>query len=196
MDGQQKLMNLLTIQIGRIMKSYLYFIFVIILLLPSCATWKTGISSQGDYETAIKNAVIDFSNTTSVFKQDSTFAVDFKEFDSEIIGVSLLGTVGKFIVVADGKTSRLPTRYLEYNGKLFYWYDEKYSLKEDVINKLDEYSLIDSVKTIAQAVFVHDDAKKGVNYYFCKKKLSSYKKIVTTKALEYCKIPKLHCRNK
>jgi len=178
------------------MKNYPQLLVILLLGFQGCAPWKAGLITHGTYDIAIKNAVLDFSNTTSLVRQDSTFSVDFKDFDSGIIGVSLLGTIGKFIVTADGKTSRLPTRYLEYNGKLFYWYDAKYSLEKDVITKLNEYSLIDSVETIAQAVFVHDDAKKGVNYYFCKKNLSNYKKIITTKALEYCELPKLNCSNK
>jgi hypothetical protein len=178
------------------MKNYLPLLVILLLSLQGCAPWKTGLINHGNYDIAIKNAVLDFSNTTTLVRQDSAFSVDFKDFDSGIIGVSILGTIGKFIVIADDKSSRLPTRYLEYNGKLFYWYDEKYTLEKDVVNKLDKYNLIDSVETIAQAVFVHDDTKKGVNYYFCNNNLFNYKKIITTKALEYCELPKLNCTDK
>ena len=198
MDIQLEPMNLLITQtINHIMKVYLrlklsFFLFY---LFVSCASWRSGISLNGNYETGIMNAIIDFSNTTALVKYDSTFLVEFKNIDSKLLGVSLCGTVGKLVVTDDGKSSRIPTRYLEYHGKLFYWYDEKYSLDNNIINKLSEYNLIDSVETVAQAKFVIDDAKQCMDYYFCKKNLSKYKKVKNNKALGYYKFPRLNCKD-
>jgi len=38
-----------------------------------------------------------------------------------------------------------------------------------------------------------DDAKKGVDYYFCKSNLKIYKRVNTTYALGYYDVPKLNC---
>jgi hypothetical protein len=176
------------------MKNFLQIVFIILLLLQGCATWKTSLSPQGDYDSAIKNAISDFSNTTSLFREDRTFSVGIKNLNNGIIGISILGNVNKFIITEDGKSSRLPTKYLEYKGKLFYWYDESYPLNKDIIDKLDKCNLIDSVKSIAFAKLINDDAKKGMDYYFCKNNLLKYKKIKTNQAIGYYEPPKLDCK--
>ena len=176
------------------MKTYIRFILIFLLVFQGCAAWKAGLNNNGDYNSAIHNAILDFSNTTSLYKQDSTFSVDFKEFNNEVIGVSIMGTINKFIVTEEGKSSRLPNRCLKHDGKLFYWYDENHSLDKKVINQLDSYNLIDSVKTIAFAEFINNDAKKGVDYYFCRENLLKYKKIKTNKAMGYYELPKLNCK--
>lgn len=171
-----------------------YFVICVgLTVFSSCNSWKSTIKSDGGYEIAITNAIIDFSHKNSLAKNDSAFAVDIKEINDEIICVGLLGSVGKFIITKDGKTSRLPNRYLEYEKKLFYWNDKNFESNEEIIYKLNDYNLIDSVETVAHAEFIIDDAKKGAQYYFCKRNLKNYKKVTINKGMGDYKVPKLNC---
>ena len=174
------------------MKKY-FVICVGLTVFSSCNSWKSTIKSDGGYEIAITNAIIDFSHKSSLAKNNSTFVVDIKEINDETIWVGLLGSVGKFIITKDGKRSRLPNRYLEYEKKLFYWNDKNFESNEKIIYKLNDYNLIDSVATVAHAEFIIDDAKKGAQYYFCKRNLKNYKKVITNKEMGDYKVPKLNC---
>ncbi|RFM33049.1 hypothetical protein [Chitinophaga silvisoli] len=150
-------------------------------LLQSCTATKPGIARTGNYETAIKNAVIDF-HTTSMATHENTFTISFRELDGDIIGVIIRGTVNKVHIYSDGMKTRIPDKYIEYKGKLFYWFDDN-SSDPDIVPKLNEYHLIDSVENISQAKLVHDDGKMAMNYYFCKQNLFYYKKVITNKLL-------------
>ena len=63
-----------------------------------------------------------------------------------------------------------------------------------LINKLNQYNLIDSIPSFAFAELINDDAKKGVDYFFCKKNLKKYKKVKTTKVLGRYAPPKMNCK--
>ena len=52
-------------------KIYCFFIFVMGLFY--CSRWQEDIILNGNYQDAIKNSIIDFSNTSSLFKEDSSF---------------------------------------------------------------------------------------------------------------------------
>jgi hypothetical protein len=164
-----------------------------LLAFTGCTSWKAGLNNHGNYDIAIKNAIIDFSHTSKLFKKDNTFSIAYKDDSSGILYITLMGTVGKFIIATDGKTSTFPTRYLEYNDKLFYWYDKNYPLSEIIKNKLKEFDLIDSVESIADAEFIIDDSKSSVDYYFCKNELLHYTKVKTNLPIGRYKSPKLNC---
>gem|GEM_PF-726671 len=187
-------MGILAIRILLIPRNFFKLAFVFFLLLEGCTTWKINLNPSGDYNTAIKNAVIDFSNSSSLYKENNSFSVRIKDVEPEIIGVSILGNVNKFIITEDGKTSRLPNQYIEYKGKLFYWYDEKSASNDNITSKLNEYNLIDSVKSIAMAKIIIDDGKKGMDYYFCKGNLLKYKKIKTNHAMGNYDPPEVDCK--
>jgi hypothetical protein len=175
------------------MKNNFLIIFILFALFQSCVSWKSGLKKQGDYNTAINNAILDFRNTTYLVKRDNAFFVDYKELNEGLIQISIKGNIGKFIITANGQSSRFPTKYIEYKGKLFYWYDKNYPFNEKVIYKFDEYGLVDSVETVADAIFVNDDSKKGMNYYFCKNNMIEYKKMRTSRIMSTFQELKLKC---
>ena len=46
------------------------------LAVSGCAVWKKSLSANGDIYVAINNCIIDFINTSNLFKADSIFAID------------------------------------------------------------------------------------------------------------------------
>lgn len=132
----------------------------------------------------IKNAVIDFCNTSSLANKDKTFYINYKEYGSGITGVSILGDINKIYVLNGVPQSSVPEQYFEYNNKLFYWYDDKKTKNPAIIKKLSEYKVIDNVTSINEDMgYIRDEEKKGINYFFCKDNLLIYKKEKTSKAL-------------
>lgn len=173
---------------------HLLILILIVLINQTCTTWKLNLNQVNRNHAAIENAVLDFYKTSSLAKKNNTFSVYAKELNSDVLGVSIMGTINKLIVTEDNKSSQIPTRYIEYEGKLFYWYDENYSLNDTTIDKLNQYKLIDSIPSFSFAELINDDTKKGMNYFFCKQNLKNYKKIKTTKTLEAYSFSKLNCK--
>ena len=194
----------------------LLIILLTLVLLTGCSGWKQLLIGQGNEYDLINNAILDFSNTERLFKQDSTFHVTFidtlysmklervddrtlkwipdKKYEN-IIGVSILGSIGKIYYIDDieiGSFGSLPSRYMEKNNKLYYWYDDDYPLTQDVVDVLNKFNVIEKIESIAMVEFIIDDGKKGASYYFCRDNFSKYKKVVSTIAIGY-DIPKLHC---
>ncbi|MDR1756315.1 MAG: hypothetical protein LBR65_05055 [Culturomica sp.] len=95
-----------------------------------------------------------------------------------------------------GSKGKLPSRYIEKGGKLFYWWDDSYPLTEEMLAILWKYNLLcdDTEDRIGLPDFSTDDKLKGAHYYFCKSNLSKYKRMVTSIGLGYYKPPKLNCK--
>ncbi|MEN8250631.1 MAG: hypothetical protein ABFS32_16985 [Bacteroidota bacterium] len=184
--------------------------------LTGYSGWKQLLAGEGNEYDLINNAILDFSNTERLFKQDSTFYVMFidtmysmklervddrtlkwipdKKYE-DIIGVSIMGSIGKIYYIEAneiGSLGNLPSRYIEKNNKLYYWYDDDYPLTQDAVDVLKKYNVIEKIESIAMAEFIIDDGKKGASYYFCRDDFSKYKKVVSAVAIGY-DIPKLHC---
>ncbi len=173
----------LTTQNGNI-KVYLLFFIGSILFIQSCSSWKNYLNKDGNYEIAIKNAIIDFCATSSLANKDRTFYINYREYDSGIIGVSILGDINKIYLLHDIPQSRVPEQYFEYDKKLFYWYDDKKIKNPNIIKKLSEYKVINNVTSITEDMgFIRDEDKDGVNYFFCRENLLIYKKEKTSIAL-------------
>lgn len=168
-------------------------LLLIVFFYQGCTTWRQNLNSHGNTNIAIENAVLDFYNTSPLINQDNTFSVRVKELSLDIIGVNIMGTINNFIVTADGKSSEMPTRYIELGGNLFYWHDDGYFLNDSTINKLNQYKLIDSIPSFAMVELINDDSKKGIDYFFCKKNLNKYKKVKTTRILGRYAFTKLKC---
>jgi hypothetical protein len=177
------------------MKRVSILIFLLI-IIQSCGTWRHDLIAHGDYNEAVKNAILDFSKTSSLVNDDNAFFIFVEDINDEIVGISISGSTSKFLVTADGKSdvnNMFPTRYLEKNSKLFYWDDSKVPLSLEILSKLDEYGQIDSLESIAFATLIIDDGKEGINYYFCKNNLLKYKKMKSTKSLSIYNLPLLNC---
>ncbi|KAB1232556.1 hypothetical protein [Chryseobacterium viscerum] len=158
------------------MKYYILIVFLS-LLTQNCKSWEKQLSQQGDKDIAIKNAIIDFCNNSTLSHKDKVFTINYKEYNTGVIGVSILGDINKVYIVNGVPKTRIKDQYIEYENKLFYWYDEKKGKNPDIIKKLYEYKVIDSVKILTEDMgFNIDDAKKAAHYYFCKENLLNYQK--------------------
>jgi len=158
------------------MRKYI-LIFSVFFLVQSCSSWKEDLRKNGDYEIAIKNAIVDFCNTLPSSNKDKTFSVSYKEYKSGIIGISIFGDINKIYSVNGSFQSRVKDRFIEYDNNLFYWYDEKKGKDPNIINKLSEYKVIEKVDSLTEDMgYTVDDAKKATHYYFCKNNLLIYKK--------------------
>lgn len=104
-----------------------------------------------------------------------------------------------YITLADtlGST-RLPTRHVVKNGKLFYWDDPDYGLTEETIRTFLEFNLAEPLDISDLALLLGqevwgDERTKAAHYYFCKNNLSSYKRVITSIAIGWYNPPKLRC---
>lgn len=139
---------------------------------------------------AIKSAVNDFYRKSSLLKNDNIFSVSSKTLNADIIEINIIGNSNKFYINDDKPLNRIPTNYIEHDNKIFYWYDDnEEKLNPSIINKLQEYGLIEYNADIIE--FGRDDKKKGISYYFCMKNLKKCKKVKFT---HLKKTPKLFCQ--
>jgi hypothetical protein len=198
-------------------------IFLLVLLsMFGCSSLKRSMITAGGnlQETAIHNAILDFSTKCSLFKKDSVFLVSFEDsvFDEGvwvrvdeksykdgtthirkrgslydgIVAVSISGQVANYQYYYSKETKdKLPSRYVIKNGKLFHWWDKDYPVTEEMIAVLCKYNLLQTDLIIPE--YSTDDSAKGADYYFCKNDLSKYKRIITNIATGYYKPPKLKC---
>lgn len=187
---------------------------IVILLLNSCTSIKSSIIATTDNTkyAAINNAILDFTNNCRLYKKDSVFIVSYYDtvyqnirvkIDhqnsktvrgdaySNIVAVNIMGASDMKILFLPEFKDNLPNQYIEKDGKLFYWYDNRYELSEDMLAKLHKYGLITNDK-IAFFDNPNDDSKKGVSYYFCRNDLSKYKKVIRGGFKRYT-LPKVRC---
>ena len=181
--------------------------------LFSCSTWKESLVKKGDYEDAIQNAILDFSQTKKLFKQDLVFYIGvydpfviFKEEKTswiphithdEIIGISIIGGDETLYHKSDvelGKHNdnpRIPSRFIIHEEKLFLWYDDTQPITQELVYVLSQFRL---VRDNSEELFmIIDDGKKGTDYFFCRNDLSRYKRVINNIAIGYYKMPKLKC---
>jgi len=204
-----------------ILKRIIYL--VTLLLMFSCSSLIKSLVTTGEnlQETAIHNAILDFSTHCKLFKKDSVFHVSFEDsvFNEAILvrvdeknykdgrthewkrGSLYDGVVAVTIVAeledyqhyySEETKDKLPSRYIIKNGKLFYWQDKNYPVTEEMIAVLWEYNLLQTDLIIPE--FSIDDSKKGAHYYFCKNDLLKYKKVITNIGLGYYKPPEFKCK--
>ena len=205
------------------MKQYISFLLSIFLLLEaSCASFNEELVKEGGYKDAIQNAIVDFSNTCSLYNRDSVFSVTiydplyemiFEETDEGngrwvkgqsykgVLAISISANYHKIFLMDDsarvsGQGGQMPTQYIEVDGKLFYWWDSNCPLTEEVLNVFKKYDLLVNYnldRVVEFYDFSTNDSKKGVDYYFCKNDLSKYKEVVTNKGIGYYPVSGLNC---
>ena len=190
------------------------------LLLGCCSIKKyTMLIGTNLQEEAINLAIEDFSTKCNLFKKDSVFSVTFEDsvfYKATLIQVdkekyedgrthqwkrgNLLDGVASVEIGGNGDyqfyyseetKSKLPTRYVIKDGKLFYWWDKKCAVTEEIIEVLWRYNMLQTYSIIPN--FSIDESQKGAHYYFCKNDLSKYKRVVTNIGFGYYKPPKLKC---
>lgn len=170
-------------------------------------------------EVVIKIAIQDFSTKCNLFKKDSVFSVFFHDsvfskptlipvnngeykdgrthqwkkgnLIDGIVSVEIGSNDGYQLYYSEQTKSKLPTRYIIKDGKLFYWWDKNNIVTEEIIAVLWRYNMLQTYSIIPD--FSIDDSQKGAHYYFCKNDLLKYNRVVTNIGLEHYKPPKLTC---
>jgi len=151
----------------------------------------------------IRMAINDFAKLDKLSSEDSVFSVDIFSINDDIIGVSIIGAINKLVPTPENglgsSQPNFPTQFCVVNSKLFYWYDSTEKVNLDLIKVLSAFHQIDSVnvngiESIPEVLI--DDSKEGVDYFFCRKNIAKYKKIVTNRGKGYYKPPKIKCKNR
>jgi hypothetical protein len=178
-------------------------LLVLTIILGSCYSAKTFVESGNSQDDAVRIAISDFSTIRKLYKKDSVFSVDIKGLinNKDLMVVNVGKNGGKLLLTKDanpGSIGKLPSRYIEKDGKLFFWWDNNYSLTEDAFAIFNKYNLLqdDNNGAIKIPDFIIDDAQKAAHYYFCKNDVSNYKKVITNKGIGYYTPPSLKCRDK
>lgn len=204
-------------------KKFTGLLFVAIFII-SCATYKKDLyHGNGTLEQARMNAIIDFANSGyktprkylerrngkafDVFwiyeyekAKDSVpnkYLLTFFPENQGYIALRAWDTIGK-------STSTFPTKYVEYNNKLFLWHDSLIPLSREVIDVIYSYGILDSISIKRNLGLLPEDFEdtrmvrtdhslKGVDYYICKGNISKYKKVKTNIGIGYYTPPKLDC---
>lgn len=195
-------------------RCYIYLL-IIVPAVFSCAVWKKSLSANGDIYVAINNCIIDFINTSKLFKADSIFAIDIIE-NEDIYVIGIGGAVNKIYPhirdTIGAKNDLFPTKYIIREKKLFYWNDPKQEITQEIIDVLSRYDAIDldwrdreyniplkisdgDPKVIYIPPMGIDDAQKGIVYYICKSDFTIYKKTGFNTIYRHYKQPKLRCYN-
>ncbi|MFC4818031.1 hypothetical protein [Flavobacterium sp. GCM10023249] len=173
---------------------------LLLVLLNSCISFKTDLLQNGGKNEAIANAILDFSNREILFKKHNVFSISITELENnKDFLIVRIGRNNKRILVTSetivGSKGKMPSRYVEKNNKLFYWWDDDYPLTKDVIETYRKYNLLQSDEGgwIKMPDYKIDDSQKAVHYYFCKKNLNKYRKVITNIGIGYYALPELKC---
>lgn len=182
------------------------FILLILIttIIEGCSTAKKAFVKSGDsLDDAIQTAILNFSTIRKLYKKDSVFSVGISELvnNKDLIVVGVRKNNRKLLLTKDAKVGskgKLPSRYIEKDGKLFFWWDDNYPLTEDALAIFNKYNLLQDDKdgAIKIADFIIDDAQKAAHYYFCKNDIFSYKRVITNKGIGYYDPPSLKCADK
>jgi len=183
-------------------KRYILILLPLTFFFESCTSVKKAfVRSGNNLDDAIQIAISDFSKTRKLFKKDSVFFVDvmgLKNYN-ELIVVSVGNNISKLLVTKEaqiGSKGKLPSRYIEKGGKLFYWWDDNYPLTEDALDVFKKFNLLQDDKNGRIQLpkrLRFDETEKDVHYYFCKNDASTFKKIVTNRGMGYYVPPSLKC---
>jgi hypothetical protein len=193
---------------------------ILLLSLTCCSTFKQEMKQSGGQDEAVKNAIIDFSNSSKFFKRSTVFVAYVKnpfyraklvridernsewvngELYNHIIGISMSEyrkAPPLDSTMIGKKVQGIPTRFWEKDDKLFLWFGNNYILTEELYALFKKYDLL-LENTFDGMVEYFEPSEnspmKGVDYFFCKNDLRKYKKVTTSKAIGYYDIPTLNC---
>ena len=178
-----------------------FFFTILILFFIGCSPWKKKFISEGDYETAINNAIIDFINTNNSIEEFNTFHI-IMDSNQDIIGISIIGDTNKWLLgnkkIGD-TVEYFPTKYKEIEDNLFYWNDSTKVLDKNMIDILNKYEILDNKQYPNYMIpdgGGYSSQSGAVHYYFCKSNYLKYKKIKSTVSIGYYDPPKLNCNSK
>ena len=202
------------------MKTNYLYLLVLLLLLENCSSYKKGLGDIIGKDEIIKSSILDYSNKSRIYKKGTVFYVAYYDnlkkmileesndgnskwvkggIYKEIIAVSILINPIKVLLTDDIKVgekgNNMPTRYLEKNGKLFYWYDDDFPLTQETLDVFSKYNLLQDNEGgwVTSPDLLITDSQKAVDYYYCKNNFSKNKKITTNVGIGFYDAPKLNC---
>lgn len=158
-------------------------------------------SKNGEVENAIETAIMNFSKIKKLHKNDSVFSVSLYNMPEnvDLVVVEIVRNNTKLLLAKDiivgNKGSKFPTKYLEKEGKLFFWWNDSTLLTSEALSVFERYGLLqdDDNGRRRTPSFITDETKKGAHYFFCKKDFSIYKRVITNIGFRYYKPPLLKC---
>jgi hypothetical protein len=172
---------------------------IVITLLESRTSWKDAMVAKGDRNDAIKNAIIDFTHARRFYRKDTVFDFLIKDINDDVLAITILGERNKVAVITENEVDysykAFPTRYVERDGKMFYWHDSTVNTPPELITKLSKMTRIDTAiigKYLPQTWNV--DYERNVTYYFCKSDLKRYKRVYTRNPRAWFEAPEIICR--
>ncbi|RNC85963.1 MAG: hypothetical protein ED557_04130 [Balneola sp.] len=178
-------------------------LLMICLLVFGCNTTKpfeVELIRDGGKEEAIENAILDFSNTTKMYNKYQVFRVNIKYLDA-YNGLILVMINENFIYLLEteetvpGSIGKMPSRFIEKDGKLFLWWDNDYALTAEALAVYEKYDILQDdenglLKLPEIDIRVKSDGK-SVRYFFCEDDLTKYKKVVSDRG--FIERPNIKC---
>ncbi len=168
-------------------------------LFESCVSFRDRLIKTGSQDEALQNAILDFSNSCRLYKKDKVFVVQVSKNEYDKFICILIGVNNMKLLLTEqaivGSKGKLPSRYIEKEGKLFYWWDNDYPLTEEALAIFHKYHILQDNKdgAIVLPEFEIDESQKDAHYYFCKNNLTKYKRVTTNKGMGFYDIPNLDC---
>jgi hypothetical protein len=119
---------------------------ITVMLVLGCASLKRELIKSGNRNEVIQNAILDFSKTTRLYKKDTVFSVTTGDVNEEILVVRVGKNTTKLLLTADTrggvKNKLFPSRFIEKDGKLFFWWDDDYPITEEALAVFKKYNLL------------------------------------------------------
>lgn len=206
------------IRINRLIHNMMLKYLLLLFLILNCDLIKSQNIQRNFRQEAIQKAILDFSSIGRFYKDDSIFSVSFQDTIYKMVLKKTAGNVkwerstlytgmavvtiiayhNQFLLTNEikvGTSGKLPSCYIEKNGRLFFWRDDDIALSGEALSVFLKYKLLrDNEKgKIEFPDLVTYDSQKGAFYYFCKGNVNHFKKVFTNKELGYYEPPKVKC---
>jgi len=142
-------------------------ITTLLIITKSCGNaFQNDMAKTGDDTDAISNAILDFSNTSKLYVKDSIYSVSHEDIlqlvenpkeDGSYKMINAIAYQGITTVTITqnalkinqsgtdykpGLTKSIPTRYIEKDDRLFYWWDFEHPLTQEAVDIYKKYGLI------------------------------------------------------
>jgi len=183
------------------MKKFIITIIAVYsIVFEGCSLPKNGIKQFEEKNDAIQIAIKDFSATCKLYKRGTVFSVavyslkDYKDLIVVRIGKNRRKLLLKSDVVVGSKT-KLPSRYFEKDGRLFFWWDNDYALSQEALAVFQKYDLLEKENDHEGGTLLidTDDSQKAAHYYLCKDNFVKYKRVITNIGIGYYTPPNPKC---
>jgi len=175
--------------------------YFIISFLGGCKPIQKVTSSNEELSDPIQIAIKDFIRVSNIYKKSQVFYINKRNAvnNENVLIISITKNFTKLLSTAlttVGSTGKMPSRFVEKDGKLFYWWDNDFPLSEEALTVFRKYDLLqdDEKGTIQFPESTLDETQKSAIYYFCKNNFKVNKKIETNRGQFYDQAPEIDCK--